>query len=53
MFEKKLMTEYFPDFIRENVTEVQKAKRVSVMMNSRRPTPRCIIMKIAKLNTKM
>ena len=38
--------------MREKVNQVQEAKRVSIKMNPKRPTPRHIIIKIAKFRDK-
>ena len=38
--------------MREKVTEVQEAERVQIKRNAKRPTPRHIIIKIAKFRTK-
>ena len=38
--------------MREKVTKVQKAQKVPIKMNTKRPTPRHIIIKMAKLKDK-
>ena len=45
---EKLMTENFPNLVREEITQVQEAQRTSVKMNSKKPTPRHITIKMAK-----
>ena len=50
MFEE--MTQKFPNLVKENVTQVQKAQKVPIKMNTKRPTPRHIIIKMAKLKGK-
>ena len=42
------MTENFPNLVREKVMQVQEAQRVPIKMNPKRPTPRHIIIKMAK-----
>ena len=42
------MTENFPNLVREEITQVQEAQRTSVKMNSKKPTPRHITIKMAK-----
>ena len=44
--------ENFPNFLRQKVTQIQEAQRVPIEMNSKRPTPRYIILKMAKLKYK-
>ena len=51
MFEK-VMIENFPDLIREKVTQVHEVLRVPIKMNPKRPTPRHIIIKMAKFKDK-
>ena len=38
--------------MREKVTKVQKAQKVPIKMNTKRPTPRHIIIKMAKFKDK-
>ena len=49
---EKLMTENFPNLMREKVTQVQEAQKVLIKMNPKRPTARHIIIKMAKLKDK-
>ena len=51
MFED-IMTENFLNLVRERVTQVQKAQRVSNKMNLKRPTPRHITIKMAMVKGK-
>ena len=46
------MTENFPNLVREKVMQVQDAQRVLIKMNPKRPTPRYIIIKMAKFEDK-
>ena len=46
------MTGNFPNLMREKVTQVQEAVGVPIKRNPKRPTPRHIIIKIAKLKDK-
>ena len=46
------MTEKFPKLVKEKVTQVQEAERAPVKMNPKRPTPRHIIIKMAKFKDK-
>ena len=46
------MTESFPNLVRKNVTQVQEAERVPIKRNPKRPTPRHIIIKMAKFKDK-
>ena len=45
---EKVMTENFPNFMREIVTQIQEAQRVSIKMNPKRPTASHLIIKMAK-----
>ena len=49
---EKVMTENFPNMMREKVTQIQKAWRVPIKVNPKRPTPRHIIIKMAKFKVK-
>ena len=49
---EKVMTENFPNLMREKVTQVQEAKRVPINMSPKRPTPRNIINKLGKFKDK-
>ena len=44
--------EYLSNLMREKVTKVQKAQKVPIKMNTKRPTPRHIIIKMAKFQDK-
>ena len=44
--------ENFPNLMREKVTQVQKAQRVPIKRNPKRPTTRHIITKMAKFQDK-
>ena len=46
---EKVMTEKFSSLMREKVIEVQKAHMASAKINPKRPAPRHIIIKIAKI----
>ena len=46
------MMENFPKLMREKATQVQEVQRVPKKMNSKRPTPRHIIIKMAKFEDK-
>ena len=49
---EKIMTENFPNLVKEMDIQVQKAQRVPNKMNPKRPTPRHIIIKLPKGKTK-
>ena len=51
LFEKAMM-ENIPNLMREKVTQVQEAQRVTIKRNPKRPTPRHIIIKMAKFKDK-
>ena len=51
MFEK-IMTENFPNLEREKPTQVQEAERVPTKINSKRPPPRNIIIKMPSFKDK-
>ena len=51
MFEK-VMKENFANLMREKVTQVQKAQRVPIKKNPKRPTPRHIIVKMSYFKDK-
>ena len=46
------MIENFPNLGKGNITQVQKAQRVSIKMNPNRPTPRHMIIKIQNFRYK-
>ena len=45
---ENIMMENFPNSVREKVMQVLEAQRVPIKRNPKRPTPRHIIMKLAK-----
>ena len=45
---EKIMMENFPNFMREKVTQIQETQRVTIKRNPKRPTPRHIMIKMAK-----
>ena len=49
---EKVVTENFPNLMREKVTHDQEAQGVSMNMSSRRPTPTHIIIKMPKVKDK-
>ena len=49
---EEIMTKTFPNLVKENVTQVKKAQRVPNKLDSKRPTPRHIIFKMARLKDK-
>ena len=49
---EKTMTENFPNFMREKIMQVQEAKKAQINMNPKRPSPRHIIIKVAKFKDK-
>ena len=49
---EKIMTENFPTLEREKNMQIQEAQRVQIKMNPKRPTPRYIIIKMAKFKGK-
>ena len=51
MFEKVMM-ENFPNFMGEKVTQTQETQRVPIKRNSKRPTVRHILIKIANFQKK-
>ena len=51
LFEKLIM-EYFPNLMREKVTQIQESQRVPIKRNPKRPTARHIIIKMAKFQDK-
>ena len=51
LFEKAIM-ENFPNFMREKVTQIRETQRVPIKRNPKRPTSRCIIIKMAKFQNK-
>ena len=51
MFEKVMM-ENFPNLMTEKVTQIQEAQKFPIKMIPKRPTPRYIIIKMAKFEDK-
>ena len=49
---EKIMKENFPNLVRETDMQVQEAQRVPNKMDAKRPTPRHIIIKMAKVKDK-
>ena len=49
---EKVMMENFPNLMREKVTQIQETQRVPSKRNPKRPTPRHIIIKMAKFQDK-
>ena len=49
---EKVITENFPKLVKEIDTQVQEAQRVPGTMNTKRPTPRHIVMKMPKVKGK-
>ena len=47
------MAENFPNLKKETDIQVQKAQKVPNKMNPKRPTPRCIIMKMTKIKERI
>ena len=45
---EKVMLENFPNLMSKEATELQEAVRVPIKRNPKRPTPRHIIIKMAK-----
>ena len=46
------MAEDFPNWVKEKATGVQKAQRVLIKVNPKRPTPRHIIIKMPKVKNR-
>ena len=46
------MTENLPNFMREKVMQFQEAQRVPLKINPKRPTPKPVIIKMAKFKDK-
>ena len=49
---EKVMMENFPNLMREKVTQIQETQRVQIKRNTKRPTSRHIIIKMAQLQEK-
>ena len=49
---EKVMMENFPNLMRETVTQIQESQRVPIKRNTKRPTSRHIIIKMAKFQDK-
>ena len=50
---KEIMAENFPDLKKETDIQVQEAQRVPNKMNSNRPTPRQILIKMVKVKERI
>ena len=51
-FFEKVMMENFPNLMREKVTQIQETQRVPIKRNTKRPTSRHIIIKMARFKDK-
>ena len=49
---EEIIVEHFPNMEKEIVNQVQESQRVPCRINPRRNTPRHILIKLTKLNTK-
>ena len=49
---EKVMMEHFPNLRREKVTQIQESQRVPIKRNTKRPTARHIIIKMANFEDK-
>ena len=49
---EKLMKENFPNLVKEIDMQVQESQRVPNKMDANRPTPRHILIRMPKVNTK-
>ena len=49
---EEIMTENFPNLVKEKDTQVQETKSVPNKLNSKRPTPRHVIIKMTRLKDK-
>ena len=49
---EKIMIENFLNLVKQKVTQVHEAQKVPIKMNPKIPTPRHIIIKMAKVNNK-
>ena len=49
---EEIIVENFPNMGKEITTQIQEAQRVPYRINPRRNTPRHILIKLTKLNTK-
>ena len=49
---EKIMTENFPNLVKEIGIQVQEAQRVSNKVNPKKPTPKHIIIKMTKVKYK-
>ena len=50
---EEIMAENFPNLKKETDTQVQETQRVPNKMNPNTPTPRCIIIKMAKFKERI
>ena len=49
---QKIMTGNFPNFVRDNITQVQETQKAPLKMNPKMPIPRQIIIKMANFKDK-
>ena len=49
---EEIMTENFPNLVKEKVTQLQEARRVPIKMNAKSPIRRHTIIKMAKFKDK-
>ena len=49
---EEIMTKKFPDLVKEKGTQIQEAHRVPNKWDPKRPTPRYLIIKVARLKDK-
>ena len=49
---ERVMMENFPNMMRENVTQIQETQRIPIKRNTKSPTSRHIIIKMAKFQDK-
>ena len=49
---EEIMTENYPNLVKEKVTQVQEAQRVLNKLDPKRPIPRHIIIKMKSLKTR-
>ena len=47
-----IVAEYFPNLVKEKVTQVQETQRVPIKIKSKRPTPRHFMIKMPKIKDK-
>ena len=49
---EKILTQNFPNMVMEKVMQIQKAQRVPIRMNPKRPNPRHVTIKMVKFKGK-